>query len=86
MESKPNPFLVASLMNGGDQTLLHLTLAARPKLSQLRRLGEVTRGEALAEVPEADTECLLKTLQTLKANLTDACDSSVAGQKRANHG
>ena len=27
MESKPNPFLVASLMNGGDQTLLHLTLA-----------------------------------------------------------
>ena len=29
--------------------LLHLTPAARPKLSQLRRLGEVTRGEALAE-------------------------------------
>ena len=28
MESKPNPVLVASLMNGGgDQTLLHLTLA-----------------------------------------------------------
>ena len=27
MESKPNPFLVASLMNGGAQTLLHLTLA-----------------------------------------------------------
>jgi len=44
------------------------------------------RGEALAEIPEADTERLLKTLQTLKANLTDACDSPVAGQKRANHG
>jgi len=66
--------------------LLHLTPAARPKLSQLRRLGEVTRGEALAEVPEADTECLLKTLQTLKANLTDACDAQVAGPKRVNHG
>jgi MarR family transcriptional regulator, transcriptional regulator for hemolysin len=66
--------------------LLHLTAAARPKLSQLRRLGEVTRGEALAEVPAADTERLLKTLQTLKANLTDACASPVAGQKRANHG
>ena len=66
--------------------LLHLTPAASPKLSQLRRLGEVTRGEALAEVPEADTERLLKTLQRLKANLTDACDSPVAGQKRANHG
>jgi DNA-binding MarR family transcriptional regulator len=66
--------------------LLHLTSAARPKLSQLRRLGEVTRGEALADVPEADTERLLQTLQTLKANLADACDAQVAGQKRANHG
>ncbi len=28
MEPKPNPFLVASLMNqGGDQALLHLTFA-----------------------------------------------------------
>ena len=66
--------------------LLHLTSAARPKLSQLRRLGEVTRGEALAEVPEADTERLLNTLQTLKANLTDACDAPVAAPKRVNHG
>jgi MarR family transcriptional regulator, transcriptional regulator for hemolysin len=66
--------------------LLHLTSAARPKLSQLRRLGEVTRGEALAEVPEADIERLLKTLQALKANLTDACDAQVAESKRVNHG
>jgi len=66
--------------------LLHLTSAARPKLSQLRRLGEVTRGEALAGVPEADTERLLQTLQALKANLTDACDSPIAGQKRVSHG
>jgi hypothetical protein len=54
-------------------------------LSQLRRLGHVTRGEALAGVPEADTERLLKTLQALKANLT-VCDSPVAGQKRVSHG
>jgi MarR family transcriptional regulator, transcriptional regulator for hemolysin len=66
--------------------LLHLTPAARPKLTQLRWLGEVTRGEALAGVPEADTERLLQTLQALKANLTDACDSPVAGQKRVSHG
>ncbi|MHB8271955.1 MarR family winged helix-turn-helix transcriptional regulator [Bradyrhizobium sp.] len=65
--------------------LLHLTSAAHPKLSQLRRLGNVTRGEALADIPEADTEHLLKTLQALKANLTDACESP-AGQKRASHG
>jgi hypothetical protein len=29
MEPKPNPFLIASLIkHGGDQTLLHLTLAS----------------------------------------------------------
>src|SRR3977135_2312287 len=66
--------------------LLHLTAAAHPKLTQLRKLGEVTRGEALAGVSEADTERLLKTLQTLKANLADACDAPVAGPKRVNHG
>src|SRR5712671_7900544 len=66
--------------------LLHLTPAARSKLTQLRRLGDVTRGEALTGVSEADTERLLKTLQALKANLTDACDSPIAGQKRVSHG
>jgi len=65
--------------------LLHLTPAAHPKLEQLRKLGDVTRAEALAGVSEADTERLLKTLQALKANLTDACDSPVAGQKRVSH-
>jgi MarR family transcriptional regulator for hemolysin len=66
--------------------LLHLTPAARPKLTQLRGLGDVTRAEALAGVPEADTERLLQTLQALKANLADACDAEVARPKRANHG
>jgi MarR family transcriptional regulator for hemolysin len=66
--------------------LLHLTEAARPKLTQLRQLGEITRGEALAGTTEPDRECLLKTLRILKANLTDPCDSPVAEQKRANHG
>jgi hypothetical protein len=63
-----------------------LAPAARPKLAQLRKLGDVTRGEALAGVSEADTERLLKTSQALKANLADACDPPVAGQKRASHG
>jgi MarR family transcriptional regulator for hemolysin len=66
--------------------LLHLTPAARPKLTQLGKLGEVTRGEALAGVSEADTERLLKILQALKSNLADACDAPVAGQKRVSHG
>jgi MarR family transcriptional regulator, transcriptional regulator for hemolysin len=66
--------------------LLHLTPAAHPKLEQLRKLGDVTRAEALAGVSEADTERLLKTLQALKTNLADACDSPVAVQKRVSHG
>ena len=79
VERRPDPF---------DRRvwLLHLTPAARPKLTLLHRLGVVTRGEALAGVPDADIEHLLKTLQALKANLTDACVSSVAGHKRVNHG
>jgi DNA-binding MarR family transcriptional regulator len=66
--------------------LLHLTPAARPKLTQLRGLGDVTRGEALAGVSEADTERLLRTLQALKANLAGACNAQVAGPKRVSHG
>lgn len=66
--------------------LLHLTPAARSKLTQLRRLGDVTRGEALTGVSEADTECLLKTLQALKTNLMLACDAPAAGQKKVSHG
>jgi DNA-binding MarR family transcriptional regulator len=66
--------------------LLHLPPAAHPKLTQLRGLGDVTRGEALAGVSEADTERLLRTLQALKANLADACNAQVAGPKRVNHG
>src|SRR5205807_3339760 len=64
--------------------LLHLTPAARPKLALLHRLGVVTRGEALAGVSDADIDRLPKTLQALKANLTDACVSPVAGHKRVN--
>jgi MarR family transcriptional regulator for hemolysin len=66
--------------------LLHLTAAARPKLTQLRELGDVTRSEALAGLSEADWERLSNTLQILKANLTEACESPVAEQKRASNG
>ena len=66
--------------------LLHLMPTARPKLEQVRELGEIIRGEALAGVSEDDRQRLLKTLQALKANLTQACDAPLAGQKRASHG
>src|SRR5260221_6541494 len=66
--------------------LLHLTPAARPKLSQLRQLGEATRGEALAGVAEARTQRLLKTVEAPEAKLTNACRGPVGGEKRASHG
>jgi MarR family transcriptional regulator for hemolysin len=65
--------------------ILHLTPTAHPKLMQVREFGD-TRGEALAVVSDIDRLHLSKTLQTLKINLTDACDSSVAGHKRVTHG
>jgi MarR family transcriptional regulator, transcriptional regulator for hemolysin len=65
---------------------LHLLPAARPKLEQVRELGDITRGEALAGIPQADKQRLLRTLQILKTNLAEACDAPVALQKQARHG
>ena len=66
--------------------LLHLVEAARPKLQQIRDLGDVTRREALAGVSEDDGRHLLKTLEAMKANLTEGCVAAIAEQERASHG
>jgi MarR family transcriptional regulator for hemolysin len=66
--------------------LLHLVEAAQPKLERVRELGDVTGSEALAGVSNADRQRLLETLETMKANLTGACEAPIAGQKRASHG
>ena len=66
--------------------LLHLMPAARSRLEQAGEYGDVTRREALAGVSEEDRQHLLKTLQALKENLTQACNAPPAGQKRASHG
>jgi MarR family transcriptional regulator for hemolysin len=66
--------------------LLHLVEAARPKLEQIRELGDVTHEEALAGVSEDDGQRLLKTLEAMKANLTEACEAPVAERERASHG
>ena len=66
--------------------LLHLMPAARSRLQQAGEYGDVTRREALAGVSDADRQCLLKTLAAMKANLIEACEASIAGQKRASHG
>jgi MarR family transcriptional regulator, transcriptional regulator for hemolysin len=64
---------------------LRLTEAARPRLKQLRELGEKTRSETLAGVSEADRERLIKTLLALRFNLSAACDAPVVN-KKAIHG
>jgi MarR family transcriptional regulator for hemolysin len=66
--------------------MLRLTPAARLKLVQARKLGEIARREALTGLPEAEGLRLLETLKILKFNLTEACDSSVEKQKRTSHG
>jgi len=66
--------------------LLHLMPTARSRLEQAGEYGDVTHREALAGVSEADRQHLLKTLQALKENLTQACDAPLAGQERASHG
>jgi MarR family transcriptional regulator, transcriptional regulator for hemolysin len=60
--------------------LLHLMPAARSRLEQAREYGDVTHSEALDGVSEADRQHLLKTLQALKANPTEACEAPIAGQ------
>ena len=66
--------------------LLHLLEAARPKLKQIREFGDVIHSEALAGVSEDDGQRLLKTLEAMKANLTEASETPIAGQKRESHG
>ena len=66
--------------------LLRSTAAARPKLAQVRKLGDLTRAEALEGVSDEGQRRLLRTLQTLKINLTKACEAPVAQQKRTRNG
>ena len=66
--------------------ILRLAPAARLKLMQARKLGEIARSEALTGLSETEGMRLLETLKVLKFNLTEACDSSVEKQKRVSHG
>lgn len=65
--------------------LLRLTAKAKPKLDDLKVLGERTRREALQCISETDHERLLKLLTTLKSNLASACATPPV-QKRASNG
>jgi len=57
--------------------LLYLTAAAHPILAQMRGLGELTRGEALEGLSDAQRAQLLRMLATMKTNLIEACNRPV---------
>jgi DNA-binding MarR family transcriptional regulator len=63
--------------------LLYLTPAAHPLLASMRELGDLTRTEALAGIPDVERDRLLRTLGTMKTNLLDAC-ARPAGAKDGN--
>lgn len=65
--------------------LLFLTPDAHPSLSVLRKVGEITRGEALEGFSEAERERLVHVLASMKANLIAACGSPVDDQE-VSHG
>lgn len=64
---------------------LRLTDAARPKLKQVRELGEKTRCETLAGVSDIDRERLIRTLGAMRSNLSIACESPIMN-KKVSHG
>jgi DNA-binding MarR family transcriptional regulator len=66
--------------------LLRLTAAAGPKLALMQELGDITRGEALAGVSEAERARLMEVLQHLRSNLASACDAPAATHQRASAG
>lgn len=65
--------------------LLYLREEARPLMIDMRALGDMTRGEALLDVPPEDIHRLHDTLTTMKTNLVKSCRSAVA-DKETHHG
>ena len=68
---------------------LHLRPEARPLLDEMRTLGDMTRGEALAGIADAERDRLLETLSTMRTNLIEACSRPAHDEitgKEAKHG
>jgi MarR family transcriptional regulator, transcriptional regulator for hemolysin len=65
--------------------LLYLRDAARPLIETMRAIGDATRQEALAGLPDAERARLVEALSMMKTNLVEACTRPVA-DKEASHG
>lgn len=62
--------------------LLFTTEPARGLLTEMRELGEQTRGEALAGISDADRARLVEMLETMKTNLIEGCRAAVEVEKK----
>jgi DNA-binding MarR family transcriptional regulator len=56
---------------------LYLREAARPLITEMQKIGDTTRAEALAGVSDKDRAVLLQILKTMKGNLAEACTQIV---------
>ena len=54
--------------------LLYLTAKAHPMLAEMRRIGDRTRAEALAGIPDEGRAELMRSLAIMRKNLVAACD------------
>lgn len=61
--------------------LLYLGDEARPLMDDMGVLGEMTRSEALLDVPPEDVHRLSDTLTIMKSNLIKSCRTAVADQE-----
>lgn len=62
--------------------MLYLTEPARGVLEGIVELGEETRNEALAGIPDADRARLFELLETMKSNLVEGCRAAAEVEKR----
>ena len=66
--------------------LLHLTPAAHPILEEMRKIGQATREEALAEISPADRERLTEILLSMRGNLIEVASDGGERTREASHG
>ena len=59
--------------------------AAHPILAEMRKIGDVTRSEALESITPEQRDQLFHTLSVMKTNLVQACRSPVA-ENETKHG
>ncbi len=63
---------------------LYLRDEARPLITEMQKIGNATRAEALAGVSAADRDRLLEILTVMKGNLAEACAQPIE-EEELNH-